>query len=240
VVVSIIAMVPGRIGSTRLPMKNLALLGGRPLMSYAIEAARESKVFDRVVVNGDHTVFAEIAAQCGAEFYLRPAALGSSETRSDDVVHDFMLKHPSEIVAWVNPTSPFQTGEEIRAVVDHFRAEGLDSLITVKDERFHGLLAGKPLNFDPETPFARTQDLVPIQIFVYSVMMWRTRTFLEAVRARGYALLSGKIGYFPVGKLSAIVIKTAEDLRVAEAVLRAMRGAGLEVQYEARAGGLSG
>jgi CMP-N-acetylneuraminic acid synthetase len=216
-------------------MKNLALLGGRPLMSYAIEAAKTSKVFDRVVVNADHPIFQEIAAQAGVEFYLRPPDLGSSETKSDGVVYDFMLKHPADIVAWVNPTSPFQTGEEIRAVVTHFQVHGLDSLITVKEERLHGLQDGQPLNFDVDTPFARTQDLAPIQLFVYSVMMWRTRTFLDAFAARGYALLSGKVGYFPVSKFSSLLIKTPEDLQIAEAVLRANeRGRG-EIPYDPRA-----
>ena len=52
-VMAVIAMIPGRIGSTRLPMKNLALLGGRPLLSYAVRAAKAAGVFDRIIVNGD-------------------------------------------------------------------------------------------------------------------------------------------------------------------------------------------
>lgn len=228
-----IAMVPARVGSTRLKMKNMALIGGRPLIAYAIEAARDSGVFDRVIVNSDHPVFGKVAGRYGAEFYLRPPELGASDVKSDDVVDDFMAKHPSDIVAWVNPTSPLQTGKEIREVVEHFVAVGADSLITVKDERVHAVFEGRPVNFQIDEPFAQTQDLVPVQPFVYSIMMWRNATFRRVFAARGYAVLCGKVGYYPVSKESAIIIKTKEDLRLAEYVLRARSGdAAYEVAYD--------
>src|SRR3989304_395347 len=69
---NIIAMVPARIGSTRLKMKNLALINGKPLISYAIDAAKASGVFSRVVVNSDNEIFAGVAERYGADFYLRP------------------------------------------------------------------------------------------------------------------------------------------------------------------------
>lgn len=233
-----IAMIPARIGSTRLRMKNLVLLGGRPLISYAIDAAKAAGVFNRIIVNGDHQVFEPIAARYGAEFYLRPAELGSSTTKSDEVVYDFMRKHPADVVAWVNPTSPLQTGEEVRSVVAHFHTQQLDSLITVKEERLHGLVAGTPVNFTPEGPFAQTQDLTPVQLFVYSVMMWRTATFMRAFEAQGYALLSGKLGVFPVSKRSAILIKTPEDVQFVVALLQ-VRSEGQGVSYDVHAQALA-
>ncbi len=232
-----IAMIPGRIGSTRLPMKNLALLGGRPLLSYAVRAAKAAGVFDRIIVNGDHEAFRPIAEQEGVEFYLRPKALGSSSTSSDEVVHDFMRAYPADAIAWINPTSPLQTGEEIRRVVEHFRAERLDSLITVEDRYVHAMAGGRPVNFIPEGPFARTQDLTPVQLFVYSVMMWRTATFMRAFEQSGHALLSGRFGVFPVSKRTAILIKTPEDLQVVEALLSA---AASEVRYDGRAPKMAG
>ena len=218
---NVVAMVPARMGSERLKLKNLALLNGLPLISYAIEAAKGSEIFSRVVINSDGDIFRQIAKRHGVEFYLRPSQLGSSDTKSDDVVYDFMLKHPSDIVAWVNSISPLQTGKEIRDVVNYFVEQGLDSLVTVKDEQIHCVYQGKPLNFTVEGLFAKTQDLVPAQTFVYSVMMWRSKTFMSAYEKQGYALLSGKLGYFPVSKSSSIIIKTDEDLVIAESILKA-------------------
>ena len=228
-----IAMIPARMGSERLKLKNLALLNGKPLISYAIEAAKASGVFSRIVINSDGDVFQKIAQRYGVEFYERPAHLGSSETKSDDVVNDFVLKHPCDLVAWVNPISPLQTGDEIRDVVNYFKKENLDSLITVADEQVHCVYGGKPINFTVEGLFAKTQDLKPVQTFVYSVMMWRTQTFMDAYKKDGYALLCGKLGYFPVSKESAMIIKTDIDLKMAESLLRASSGEEVyEVQYD--------
>lgn len=229
---NVIAMVPARMGSERLPIKNLALLNGRPLISYAIEAAKASGVFSQVVVNSDGDVFENVARQHGVEFYLRPAALGSSETKSDELVYDFMQKNPCDAVAWVNPTSPLQTGEEIRNVVDYFFEHQLDSLITVENKQVHCVYQGKPLNFKADELFAKTQDLEPAQPFVYSVMMWRTESFMQAYQRQGHALLSGKLGFFPVSKETAIIIKTDTDLMIAESVLKANAGEqGYQVLY---------
>jgi CMP-N-acetylneuraminic acid synthetase len=238
---NIIAMVPARIGSTRLKMKNLALINGKPLISYAIEAAKASGVFSRVVVNSDNKIFAEIAKRYGIDFYLRPAELGSSTVKSDNVVYDFMQKHPSDIVAWVNPTSPLQTEDEIRNVIDYFVKENLDTLITVKNEQVHCIFEGKPVNFNTSEIFAQTQDLKPVQPFVYSIMMWRNKTFMDTFERQGYALFCGKVGYYPVSKETAIIIKTKEDIMLADYIMRAKQAGGsYEVQYDALAGNVRG
>ena len=222
---SIIAMIPARMGSERLRLKNLALLNGRPLISFPIEAAKNSGVFDRIVINSDGDIFQKVAQRYEVEFYLRPAHLGSSETKSDDVVYDFMLNHPSDVVVWVNPISPLQTSDELGRVVHYFVDQQLDSLITVKNEQVHCIYDGEPVNFTLEDLFAKTQDLIPVQSFVYSVMMWRTTTFLKAYEEQGFALLSGKLGYFPVSTRSSFIIKTDEDLMIAESILKASSGA---------------
>jgi CMP-N-acetylneuraminic acid synthetase len=229
----IIAMIPARIGSTRLPMKNLALINGEPLISYAIKAAKASGVFDRIVINADAKVFSEIADRYGVEFYHRPEQLGSSTTKSDDVVYNFMKNHPGDIVCWVNPTSPLQTGQEIEAVVNHFKKEKLDSLITVSDQQVHTNFNNIPLNYKTDELFAQTQDLTPVELFVYSVMMWRTAPFMDEYVKQKHAFFVGRVGFFPVSKLSAIIIKRKEDLKLAEFILKSLTdGSADQVEYD--------
>lgn len=219
---NIIAMIPARRGSTRLKAKNLALLNGRPMVSYAIEAAKSSGVFTRILLNSEDEIFRDIAQEYGAEFYHRPAELATSTAKSDTVVYDFILKNPCDMVAWINSTSPLQTGEEIRGVADYFIKENLDSLITVRNEQVHALLDGKPLNFVESEIFAQTQDLKPVGLFVYSVMMWRAGTFVEHFKKHGHAMLCGKTGYYPVSKLSSIIVKKEEDFKIVEYLLAGM------------------
>ena len=220
---SIVAMIPARMGSARLKAKNLALLGGRPLIYYAICAAKASGVFNRIVINSENPIFSKIAKRYKVEFYQRPARWASSSTKSDLVVYDFIKNNPCNIVAWVNPISPLQTGEEVRRVVDYFIKEGLDSLITVKDEQVHCLYNGKSVNFKMNEIFARTQDLVPVQSFVYSVMMWRVDIFMRTFKRKGHAMFCGKVGFYPVGKLSSMIIKRKEDLSLTELLLKTLK-----------------
>ncbi len=235
-----IAMIPARIGSTRLKMKNLALINNKPLISYSIRAAQDSGVFERVVINSDHEIFAKIAKRYGAEFYHRPRELGGSSIKSDDVVMDFMEKNPCDTVAWVNPTSPLQSGKEVGDVVRFFNKERLDSLITVKDEQVHCLYKDRPVNFDPLEKFAQTQDLIPVQTFVYSVMMWRVSTFMSEYKEKGYAFFCGRTGTFPVRRLSGIIIKRPEDLMLADFILRSSENTEYQLKYDEAVSSIEG
>ena len=217
----IYAMIPARIGSSRLKMKNLALINGQPMIYYVIQAAKDSGSFDRIIINSDHEVFTQIADRYNVGIYLRPRKLGSSTTKSDDVVADFMHAHPqADIVAWVNPIAPLQTGEEISNVINHFIDKKLDSLVTVDEKHVHCMYNNKPVNFKSNTPFALTQDLTPLQTFVYSIMMWRKTPFLDHIEKKGFALFCGKFGVFTVSKLSAMIIKTEEDLYLTDILMR--------------------
>lgn len=224
-------MIPARIGSTRFKMKNLAMLDGKPLIAFAIEAALTSNVFDRVIVNADSKIFQPIADEFGAEFYLRPEHLGGSSVKSDDVVKDFIEKYPSDIIVWENPIAPLQTIDDIQDTVQYFLANNLDSLFTVKKEQVQSVFENKPINFDEQGKFAQTQDLTPVCPFVPFMMMWKTSTFIEEYDKTGYAFFSGKVGYFPVSRLSSIIIKYEEDFRMAEMLIESNKKGLKEIEY---------
>jgi len=229
----IYAMIPARYGSTRLKMKNLALINNKPMINYSIQAAVNSNVFDKVIVNSEHTVFKNIADRYGVDFYHRPNTLGSSEAKSDSVVADFMSAYPeADIVTWVNPISPFQTDKDISDIVKYFVQNNLDSLITVENKQVHCNYEGRPINYDPDKIFAQTQDLSPVQPFVYSVMMWRRNKFLSEFSKKGSALFCGDFGVYPVGKLSGIIIKNADDLKLADILMRSMSAENDNINYK--------
>ena len=216
----ITAMIPARIGSERLKYKNLRLLAGKPVINYAIDAAKASKVFDDIFINSDEVIFDEIAKKNNVKFYLRPKNLGSSSTQSDEVVFDFLSNNKIDFLVWVNPISPLQTGFEIKKAVDYMISNKFDTVITSKKEYFHSLYENDPINFKINEKFAKTQDLKPIQSLVYSLMMWNSKSFLEAYNAKGFGMLSGKVGFFEVDKKSAIKLSYEEDLEFCEAFLQ--------------------
>ena len=208
------AMTPARMGSSRLKQKNLALINGKPMVSYALNAAKSSSVFSSIFLNSENDIFSSVAKRFGVKFYKRQEELGSSHTKSDDVVYDFMTNIPGDITVWVNSTSPLQTGKEIKEVVEYFIENNLDSLITVREEQVHCTIDGKPINYSPEGKFAQTQDLSPISRFVYSIMMWKNKTFIQEYNLKGDALMCGKFGTYPVSKETSLIIKSEEDLEL--------------------------
>ncbi len=217
---TIFAMVPARIGSERLPYKNLALIDDQPLVSYALEAAKQANVFDSVYLNSDHEIFADIAEEYNVKFYHRPDELGSSNTTTDEFLYDFIESNPCDYVAIVNPPSPLQPPQEVKEVVEHFIKNDLDSLITVSEQQVHSVFNGSPVNFSIDNQLAKTQNLEPLQTLVYSIMMWDTTTFTENFEKQGYGLFCGETDFYPVSDLSGILVKHKKDLLLADAIVR--------------------
>ena len=151
----VFVMIPARAGVKGLN-QNLALINGEPMISYSINAAVDSKVFDKIIINSDDDRYFSIANELGVDFYKRPKQLGSSNTKSDEVIYDFIDKHQNaNVVVWVNPIAPFQNGKEIKKIVNYFINEKLDSLITTEAKRSHCNFKGNPINYIDSEPFQK-------------------------------------------------------------------------------------
>lgn len=114
-----IALIPARGGSRRVPRKNLRMAGGKPLIAWTIEAARSARSVDRVVVTTEDREIAEVARQHGAEApFLRPEHLSTDTATSADVVDHALRElrlHETPDVCFVllQPTSPLRTAADI-------------------------------------------------------------------------------------------------------------------------------
>ncbi len=217
----IYAMIPARIGSQRLKYKNLAIINNKPMIYYTINAAKKSGCFDKIFINSDHKIFSKISKKYKVNFYKRIKSLGGSNIKSDSIVYDFMKNNPeADIVVWVNPIAPFQTAKEIKKIVNFFSKKKIDSLITVENKKIHCNYNGKPLNYIKNSKFAKTQDLKMIQTFVYSLMMWKKKSFIKKYKKDKNAILTGKTYFYPVKSLSTIIIKNLDDLKLANYVMK--------------------
>jgi CMP-N-acetylneuraminic acid synthetase len=115
----ILGFIPAKGVSTRLPRKNLALLAGRPLLAWAIDAARQSGVVDRIAVSSEDDEILQCAADHGADFPLvRPEALARDPAGIVDVAL-FALDQlerqgePFEIIIILAPTAPLRTADDV-------------------------------------------------------------------------------------------------------------------------------
>jgi len=216
----IVAMIPARIGSERLKKKNLALLNNKPLIYYAINESKKTKVFNQIFINSDHNIFKNIANKNKIKFYLRPKKFGSSNTKSDDVVFDFLKNNNCDILVWVNPIAPLQSAFEIKNAVKFFIKKKYNSMITTNTYYNHALFCNKPLNYKSNSKFAKTQDLKPINLMVYSLMMWKSKSFLTSYKKKRIGILHGKVGYYSVSREAGMIIKYKSDLKLASVLLK--------------------
>ena len=134
-----VALVPARSGSKRVKDKNIRPLGGHPLLAYSIAAARESGVFQAVLVSTDSEEIAAVGRRYGAEVpFLRPAAMAGDRSPDIEWVSHALKELEREgrrfdCFSILRPTSPFRSASTIRRAWDVFLAEeGIDSLRAVE------------------------------------------------------------------------------------------------------------
>ena len=218
----VVAMIPARLDSQRIPKKNLRLLGDKVLTQWVGESCKESGIFDEIYINSESDLFEKIATDIGISFYKRPENLASNSATNDDFGLDFIENIDCDILVQVNPTSPFTTVKDIKGVVEMFIEGEYKTVHTVKDEQIEGLYDGKPLNFDPEKQMPPSQELTPVKIFTSSIMAWDTKKFKENMQKDGCAVYGGdaKIGYYTITGAGMIDIDNEKDFYLAEAVLK--------------------
>lgn len=127
-----IAVITARAGSKGLPGKNLRQLGGQSLLARAIEAARQSACFDRIVLTTDGDDIAKEGLRLGAEVVRRPPELAADSAKSiDAVVHALQSLGASRGTAvLLQPTSPLRTAAHIAEAVALFDAQAAGSVVS--------------------------------------------------------------------------------------------------------------
>jgi CMP-N,N'-diacetyllegionaminic acid synthase len=108
---SVVALIPARSGSERVPDKNIRPLAGHPLLAYAVASARQSGIFDRVVCSTDSTKIADIAQRYGAHVpFLRPTELATSTSPDIEWIKHALehLEDHYDLFAIVRATNPFR------------------------------------------------------------------------------------------------------------------------------------
>jgi N-acylneuraminate cytidylyltransferase len=140
----IVALIPARSGSKRVPGKNIRRLSGHPLLGYTITAALKSGIFSDVVVSTDSPRYRDIALYYGAEVpSLRPVPLSGDRSPDIDWVFHTLQQlqrddQNPDCFSILRPTSPFRSAGTIRRAWQQFlSAEGIDSLRAVEKCRQH-------------------------------------------------------------------------------------------------------
>lgn len=171
---NILALIPARSGSKRLPGKNIKLLGGMPLIAWTIRSALESDSCMDILVSTDDPIIADVARKYGANVpWLRPATLATDTANSVDVaLHALSLCEGMgcyiDGLLLLQPTSPFRSTDSIRSAIELFEMHrALRPVVSVSAASSHPAWCFRMIN-DGMEPFLgwngisrRSQDLEP-------------------------------------------------------------------------------
>ena len=218
----ILVVIPARGGSKGIPRKNLRLLDNKPLISYSIEAAKASQYVDDVVVTTDDSQIALIAEKFGASVVRRSEELSTDDALLDPVIHDAMIQKEKlafdeyDIVVTLQPTSPLIKTETLDRALEKFEDFGLDSVISVVDDRHlsWGYDENNQRYFPNYIERVNREDLPKSYRETGAILATRRNFVHEDSR------LGTNIGIVEMSREESVNIETYEDWWLAENYLR--------------------
>ena len=230
----VLGVIPARGGSKGIPDKNLALVGGRPLLAYTADAVKESKLLTRTIVSTDDARIADCARSMGLEVpFMRPSSLAGDEAPMLPVLQHAVETleadgFHADIVFLLQPTSPLRRGEHIDAAVKWLERAGGDSVVSVVEV---------PHQFNPASVMRVEEGL--LKPFLDAPTATRRQDKPRYFARNGPAVLAARTPYaeacahlyegrvtgHPMDRRHSIDIDGPEDLLEAEDAIRRTRDA---------------
>lgn len=220
-----IAVIPARGGSKRIPRKNIKVFAGKPMIAHAIIAARDSGLFDHIIVSTDDNEIAQIAHKWGAEIpFMRPVELAGDYTATVPVVAHAIracveLGWNIDLVCCVYPCAPFIQIDDLRGALALLKKSVAEYCFPVTEfsppvqRALRRGASGSMSPFCAQTELTRTQDLETAyydagQFYWGTQKAWLTNPHIHSGGA-GYVIPSWRV----------VDIDTYDDWRRAEILL---------------------
>ena len=214
----LVAMIPARLGSKRIPKKNIRYMYGKPLIQYAVDLCLQCDVFDSIWVNTESHELGKVVVAMGARFHERPAELAGDSVTNREYTYEFLKKHDCDYVVMVNTTSPLLRPDTVTAFVDFLNTNDYDTVLSVVELKEETFFEGKPLNFKLSEK-VNSQTLEPTEAVVWALTAWKRDVFISLQDSGINPVYGGRIGRFKVPKDESCDLDTEEDWRIAEGIL---------------------
>lgn len=188
-----LCVIPARGGSKRIPRKNIRPFAGLPMLAHSIRAARESGLFDHIIVSTDDAEIAQVARDQGAEIpFLRPITLADDYTGTNAVTRHAIewfaaAGEPVDYCCCIYATAPFLLAADLTAGYEKLVQSGKAFVFAATRYPFPIQRAirlnrnGEVEAFQPEHEFTRSQDLEPAWHDAGQFYWGTARAFLEDV-----------------------------------------------------------
>jgi len=210
-----LGVIPARAGSKGLLGKNTYKILDKPLISYTIEAAIKSEVFDTIVVTTDSDKVIDIAKDYKVDIIKRNPVLCEDDVPMAPVVQDALSKTEMkygqmyDVIFTLQPTSPLRTAEHIKRAYTHFNNSNADSLLSVKEE-LHSIWRYKGSGVEAIKRHYQSRQLIEDPLFVANGAIFISNRYVLMKGDR----LGGEIALFPMDDKESIDIHTLEDAEI--------------------------
>jgi YrbI family 3-deoxy-D-manno-octulosonate 8-phosphate phosphatase len=224
---SVIAVIPARGGSQRIPAKNLLPLAGLPLVAHSISHALHSRYVSGTYVSTDDDEIAIVARAYGAEVIERPGEISDDEATSEAALLHVLDERRSsgsedpDLVVFLQCTSPVRGSDDIDRAIETIVSAGADSLFSATPNHWliWGLRDGTPVSINYDSEHRQREQDMPEQ--------WRENGSLYVFRPRVLRefgnRLGGKVVVHPMDYWSSFQLDTMEDARLLEWILTRQR-----------------
>lgn len=222
-----VAIIPARGGSKRLPRKNIAEIGGCPILSYPVTCAQNSGLFDKVLVSTEDDEIAAIARGLGAEVIARPPEIAQDSSTVvqvcihalDEVEQKFGV---AEVFCCIYATAAFITPEDLTTSLALLDSEpNADVVMGVSNYDIHPVQSLKKEGDYWSFMWPEYQDLqsksYPHLVASNGTIYW-TRTIIFRAQKTFYV---DRLKVYELPRTRAVDIDTLEDLEVARQLMRA-------------------
>ena len=219
----ILAIIPARGGSKRIPSKNIKPFLGKPIISYSIEVALKSGLFNEVMVSTDDQKIKKIAMQFGAKVpFMRSNENSGDFATTSDVILEVLEQYEKKgqtfgYICCIYPTAPFISTKLLKESFSKLKDSGFDSVLPVLPFSFPIQRAFKILPservkmFHPEHIQTRSQDLEPAY-HDCGQFYWIKTDVLK----KNKKLWTDNTGIIVLSELEAHDIDTEQDWKIAE------------------------
>ena len=209
---SIIAIMPIKMNNERLPGKNTKLLGGRPLLQYALLNLRKTDLIDSTIVYCSSEDIVKFLPE-GIKFAKRSKYLDLPTSNFNQIFDAFIEEYDASIYVYAHATAPFITVDTIKECIHAVVSGKYDSAFCASKIQDYLWQDGEPLNFDA-TDIPRSQDLKPV---------YRETSGVYVISKEIYRKFHRRIGMRPyireVTFKEAIDINNFDDFKLASAML---------------------
>lgn len=175
-----------RLNSSRVPLKSIQEVGGKPLINHAISTLNKVEALSDILLYcSQEKIKQYIDVNLSYNFVKRQAELDKDSATFNEILDSLVDKIEADYIVFLSCTSPFIKSQTISDMINHIVSGDFDSAFTALNYQSFCWFRGQPLNYEPSS-VPKTQDLEPVIIETSGLYIFAKELFQKHKRRIGF------------------------------------------------------